>query len=249
MNDINFHPHEVKWLKEKVANFWNYYVSNERLSEISVAKENGKEIVMLVKKYLKKDGNNLDYGCGAGYLMEILFKKGISCAGLDSSDNSLEEIKNKFKDNILFKGTILSSSVPDKKIADSNFDFVFLIETIEHIFQEEMEEFLKELHRIIKPGGYLFLTTPNEENLDRKKIICPECGAIFHRVQHMSSFSVGSLAEKMESVGFKTVFLKGTFLGKTKNVYERIKCIFNFLIAKIFGGKVFQPNLIYLGKK
>lgn len=29
-------PHNIKWNKEKVNNFWNYYVNNSKLSELSV---------------------------------------------------------------------------------------------------------------------------------------------------------------------------------------------------------------------
>lgn len=249
MEEKKFNPHEIEWTKEKIFNFWNYYVSNEALSEISVAKENGCEIVKLVRKYLKKDGNNLDYGCGAGYLMEYLFEAGISCAGLDYSDKSLADVKKKFKGNNLFKGVILSSDTPNKEIADNSYAFIFLIETIEHISPNKLKSFLDELFRIIKHGGYLFISTRNDENLDQKKIICPDCGAIFHRVQHISSFNAKSINKLMNEVGFQTIFSKGILLGRTKNIFERIKYAINFLISKMTDGKFFRPNLVYLGRK
>lgn len=100
MNNHN-KQHEVEWNKEKINNFWNYFVVNNGLLELSFARETGKDIIKRVKKYIKKDGNNLDYGCGAGYLMDYLFTDGIDCWGLDSSQKSLSAIEEKFKDNKL----------------------------------------------------------------------------------------------------------------------------------------------------
>ena len=64
---------------------------------------------------------------------------------------------------------------------------------------------LQELRRILKPRtGYLFLTTPNNENLEASTVFCPECGAVFHHYQHLRSFTVDSLQELMHSHGFTT---------------------------------------------
>ena len=88
----NFNKHDVKWTEEKINNFWNYFVMNHGLLELSFARETGEKIIKIVKKYIKKDGNNLDYGCGAGYLINFLFKQRIACSGLDASRESLIEI-------------------------------------------------------------------------------------------------------------------------------------------------------------
>jgi hypothetical protein len=64
---------------------------------------------------------------------------------------------------------------------------------------------LGEIRRILKPGtGYLFVTTPNNENLEASTVFCPECGAVFHRYQHLRSFTIESLEELMRSHGFAT---------------------------------------------
>jgi len=249
MKNNSFMPHNIKWNKEKVNNFWNYYVNNSKLSELSVAQDLGEEIIKLVLKYIKKDGNNLDYGCGAGYLMKYLFDKRIFCQGLDSSIDSIQKVKRKFKENKFFKGIILSTGFLNDNIADNSYDFVFCIETVEHIIPEELSLFFRELYRIVKPGGYLFVSTRNNENLDKKRIICPDCGCIFHRVQHMNSFTSHSLNEMFNKVGFSNIFCKATLLNKTRSYFDKGKYLINFFRSKLTGAKMFKPDLVYLGIK
>ncbi len=248
MNNINFKKHNIEWTNEKISRFWDYCASNKDLFEDSVAKQNGEGIVKFVKKYIKKDGRNLDYGSGPGYLLDYLFQNNISCFALDSSPDSLENIKEKFKNNPLLKDVILSTSIPNKDIKTENFDFVFFIETIEHVSPEFLKNTLEEMNRIVKPGGYILITTPNKENLEKKKVICPECGCIFHRVQHMNSFSVEKLSNLMSSHGFERVFCKETIF-TTGGIFNKVKYIINNFMEQINFKKKFKPNLIYLGRK
>jgi SAM-dependent methyltransferase len=48
-------------------------------------------------------------------------------------------------------------------LADEQFDFISCIEGIEHL--EDQFHFVRECHRILKPGGFLVLSTPNILNL------------------------------------------------------------------------------------
>lgn len=246
---MNFQKHEVAWDKEKIERFWNYYVSNQNLSEISIAKENSEELIKIIRKRIKKDGENLDYGCGGGYLMGSLIQNEIQCCGLDSSIESLNKVKNNFKENKFFKGIILSEEIPHKNIDDEKFDFVFLIETLEHILPERLNSFIKELNRLIKKDGYIFITVPNNENLISKQIICPDCGCVFHRVQHQNSFDTISLTEIMNKFGFKKIECKPTLFSKNKNIFNKIKYSSNFIISKLTNTNQFNPHLYYIGKK
>ncbi len=245
----NFKKHEVDWTREKINNFWDYFVVNEGLRELSFAKTNGEEIVKMVRDYIKEDGKNLDYGCGGGFLMSHLFNSGIECGGLDSSEDSVKKTEEKFKEEKLFKGTILSTGTPNKGIEDNFYDFVFTIEMLEHLMKNELDEVVKEFSRIIKPGGYLFISVPHNENIDKYKVICPDCGSVFHRVQHMNKFTEESLSKRMLENKFKTIICKGTFLGKDQSFYNKIKHFVNKAHSKMFNKKEFKPHLVYLGRK
>ena len=68
-----------------------------------------------------------------------------------------------------------------------------------------LDEVLAECLRALAPGGRLFVTTPNGEDLDVERTICPECGCTFHRWQHVRSWTAQSLASRLSAVGFGPV--------------------------------------------
>jgi hypothetical protein len=102
------------------------------------------------------------------------------------------------------------------------------VETIEHLTEEAFDSAFKEIGRIMKQGASLIVTTRNNENLDLTGICCPECGAIFHRVQHIRSFTSALLKNLVESYGFEVTFCEAVNLGdyKRKSLVRRIaNCI------------------------
>ena len=49
---------------------------------------------------------------------------------------------------------------------DNHFDFAFSLECIEHV--ENPRHFMREIKRVTKPGGYIFVSTPNNHSLASK---------------------------------------------------------------------------------
>lgn len=240
----NFNKHKVEWTEEKIKKFWDYFVNNPALLKLSFASEVGQDIIKRTEKYLKHDFDILDYGCGGGALMGYLFEKGYSCQGLDASADSLEAIKKSFGGNKLFKGAILSEEIPNKTIKLSSYDFIYSIEMVEHLLPDKIENHLKEFARILKSGGYVFITTPYDENLEKCNVICPDCGAVFHRVQHLNVFTEASLSAMMDRAGFAQIFCQAVLLQKL-NLANQIKKAARLLL----GRKKIKQHLIYLGKK
>lgn len=243
MSDIQFKKHKVEWTEVKIKNFWDYFGTNKSLLDLSFAFEVGHEIVRRTEKYIKKDGVNLDYGCGGGALLGYLFDKGITATGLDMSPESLDTTKKRFGENKFLTGLILSTKIPNDNIADNTYDFVYSIETIEHLLPESLEAYLRELYRITKKGGFVCITTPFNEDLGKKEVLCPDCGSIFHRVQHLNTFTVQSMADLMDKVGFNKVFCEAT-LFQDQTFINHIKAL-----ARKLQGISFTPHLIYVGKK
>lgn len=98
----------------------------------------------------------LDAACGTGYGTAMLAKKARNVVGVDNSrDAILHGIKNYQKTNVHF----MQMDCCQISFKDNSFDVVISFETLEHI--TNMNLFLKELQRVLKPGGVLLVSTPN----------------------------------------------------------------------------------------
>lgn len=104
-------------------------------------------------------GTVLEIGTGSGYGIEYLAEKSTKFITVDKAKPAV--LSNEVlisSDKISF----IQMKVPPLKGAPDNyFDFVVSFQVIEHIKNDE--EFLSEIHRVLKPGGKLILTTPNKK--------------------------------------------------------------------------------------
>jgi len=90
--------------------------------------------------------------------------------------------------------------------ADNFFDIVFCSEIIEHLSREQIRQGLDEVSRILKRGSVLLGTVPFAENLFEGRVVCPDCGSVFHRIGHQQTFDLESLpAVFPESLKIETV--------------------------------------------
>lgn len=99
----------------------------------------------------------LDAACGVGYGTHLIATHGAKhVTGIDLSTDALEVAKSDFQHpNISYR----KANCLNLPFDSESFDAVTSFETIEHL--ESPAKFLEELHRIIKPGGRLFLSCPN----------------------------------------------------------------------------------------
>jgi SAM-dependent methyltransferase len=97
-------------------------------------------------------GNVLEVGCGEGYGSKLL-------APYADKYTAVDKFKAQNEDNL--KGIdFLEMSVPYlTPFADNSFDVVISFQVIEHI--KDDKTFVKEISRVLKPGGKFICTTPN----------------------------------------------------------------------------------------
>jgi SAM-dependent methyltransferase len=194
----------MKWDNEKISRFWDFFSSHEVYQDLYFTKLVGKNIVHFLKYVTPLEGRILDYGCGMGYLSEQLLDVGIPVEGLDVSRNSVDAVNEKFKHNPQWGGTKLLEG-DQLPYPDDTFDLIICVEVLEHLPREKLHFLLSEFNRIMKPlTGKLFITTPFNENILMRSSYCPECNHIFHPVQHLNSFNIGSMSNLLESEKFST---------------------------------------------
>lgn len=100
----------------------------------------------------------LDAPCGDGEVTIGLAKAGFEVSGADIVPELLPEAKARLGDR--FRLADLTGKLP---WPDGTFDLVLSIEGIEHL--EDPFAFVRDVHRLLRPGGILVLTTPNIASL------------------------------------------------------------------------------------
>lgn len=118
----------------------------------------------LFQKYARKNFCVLDIGCGNGFFVEQLWRDDFrNLSGYDVGDYVANERKKYFQE---FKvGNINFDALPWR---GDFFDAVSAWQVIEHL--ENPHQFIREVSRVLKPGGIFFLSTPNIFNIFNRLI-------------------------------------------------------------------------------
>jgi 2-polyprenyl-3-methyl-5-hydroxy-6-metoxy-1,4-benzoquinol methylase len=108
----------------------------------------------------------LDLGCATGWLTAQLAELGLA-RGTDIADASIRQARERYPD-IPFDCVDFSSSSYEQE----SFDIVVSLETLSHV--ADQRAFFQQIARILKPGGYLILTTQNRFVFERRADVAPK---------------------------------------------------------------------------
>jgi 2-polyprenyl-3-methyl-5-hydroxy-6-metoxy-1,4-benzoquinol methylase len=193
------------WTPEHVQRLWTYWNSKAHLQADNFAFQVGTGIINFLASTGRLKGAALDYGCGLGFLTERLLSRGLECYAAEFSPESVELVNRKFQSYSNWKGAQLVRELPTPFEAGS-FDVVTCTEMIEHLSDDLLSGIIREMRRLVRRGGVVLFTTPNDEDLELAMTFCPFCEAEFHKVQHVRKFTVDSLRALLESHGFEVMF-------------------------------------------
>jgi SAM-dependent methyltransferase len=237
-----FSVHDVVWTREKAIRFWNQLASRDATENTYFSKQVGDAVLDLAERDVDlKRGRVLDFGCGPGFLVEKLVKRGALTEAVDFSPDSIAAVRHRVGGDSKFAGATEIAALPTPFEA-GRFETVFFLETIEHLLADELEPTVAELARITRTGGSIVITTRNEEDLELDMQFCPDCGCKFHRVQHQSSWSATSLTRFMQRHGFEVVRTKQL----TLRPYSRWSQVFDMVSTVLRTPKI---NLMYVGRR
>jgi SAM-dependent methyltransferase len=100
------------------------------------------------------NGDVLDIACGTGHGAKLLAARA-AVTGLDRDVTAVEAARHRTN------GRFIVADAPPIPERDDAFDNVVCFETIEHLDRDK--EFIREIRRILRPGGRLFISSPNQE--------------------------------------------------------------------------------------
>lgn len=193
-----------------------------------------KSQVHLIQKYASGK-NLLDIGCAQGFFLSSASKAGYTTKGIEISQDAAAYAIREFGLDVEAK------PFEELRFAENHFDVVTLWQVLEHVPYPLM--ILKEVHRILKPGGIVVASTPNIEGIPAR-ILRKRWWDI--KRLHVNQFTTKTLTDILQNAGFKnisSVSYRGfvslsillTMTLKYLGAYELLKSLFNpdYILGKI----------------
>lgn len=124
-----------------------------------IAPQKGVRTVRILLDYKDKKAKVLDLGCGTGLTLSVIAKTFPNSVGCEIGKKEVVATREILKEVgvkipvILYDGNHLP-------FADNNFDIVTSVEVYEHV--DKPQVMLKEIKRVLKPGGILLISTANK---------------------------------------------------------------------------------------
>ncbi|TXJ11636.1 class I SAM-dependent methyltransferase [Brachyspira aalborgi] len=179
---------DTKWTQKDYDKYYSttqkyLYMYSDKHGGVSEeeAKKYNKQIDR-IEKYINKDANILEIGCGKGGLLMNLKKRGFNnLCGLDVSS---------FQKNILIENNIdyISSSFFDMHKINKKFDCIISSEVIEHIY--DLKSLVNNIYNILNDNGIIYIDVPNSSEYS-SHFIKP-----FHYfdIEHINHFDINSIS-------------------------------------------------------
>lgn len=145
------------FIKEKATpHFWDILWSDGHLKTIISNGRKDRFVSKVTKKFIRPSMARkvLEGGCGRGQFVYSLKHSGYDAYGIDFAESTVRKI------NMAMPSLNVSiGDVRNLSFQNDFFDGYWSLGVIEHFF-EGYDAIIREMNRVIKPGGYLFLTFP-----------------------------------------------------------------------------------------
>jgi 2-polyprenyl-3-methyl-5-hydroxy-6-metoxy-1,4-benzoquinol methylase len=147
----------------------------------------------ICRRHLPPDGALLEVGCAAGDVLERM--QGHGYRDVQGIELSLEACQRAWQRGLkVFHGTL------DEFETDQRFDLIFMSHVIEHVLDPVAT--VAKLASLLKPGGVLYLETPNVGSLDAR--VWKQGWGLIHYPRHLYFFDRSTLRRLVERGGLTT---------------------------------------------
>ena len=157
----------------------------------------GKERVAIVDRFLRPQGGEermrlLDVGCATGFFVRAAQDAGWIASGVEANPFQAEFAQQAGLD-------VRNETIEDTTFPEGSFDAVTLFEIIEHVKQPMA--ILRKAYRLLRPGGMVFLYTPNFDCASR--LIMGLDAHFIWGSNHLTYFTIPTLAGALQTAGFQ----------------------------------------------
>jgi SAM-dependent methyltransferase len=142
-----------------------------RAADVGFFLETGARDLEMIVDALRRDGAEvgqlravLDFGCGCGrVLRNWQDRRGPAIHGCDLSQEQIDWCRR----NLTFAQFTRNELKPPLAYPGETFDLVYAFSVFTHLPEELQLDWMDELFRVLRPGGYLLISTHGEPYLDR----------------------------------------------------------------------------------
>jgi 2-polyprenyl-3-methyl-5-hydroxy-6-metoxy-1,4-benzoquinol methylase len=168
---------------EGLYEYYNKYIgkTKEQVYD-SLTKDSYLRVIKLLALHGCKQ-TILDVGCGNGSFVDAALGQGYLVQGIELSQSAVDIALG-------FNLPVSKLDFFSSQIENCSFDGITMFEVLEHL--NNPTHFLLRAQEVVKPGGLIYLTTPNFNSLERR--ILGKNWNVFHR-EHLTYFTEKNLTQ------------------------------------------------------
>jgi SAM-dependent methyltransferase len=140
----------------------------------------------------------LDCGAAFGALMSAAADEGWEPYGIELAEEAAVQIAARFGKDRVFTGPFEDATFPS--LNPCKFDALFMCDFIEHV--RDPRAVLIKAGDLLKPGGYVVMTTPDGGSLSCKLM---KRGWLHYKTEHLHYFNQRNMPRLLDQLGFRTV--------------------------------------------
>jgi len=181
----------------------NYFLASDNdaagraISEIKLATA-GMYLSEIRRYHGPETGRLLEIGCGRGNFLEQAENSGWQVTGVEYSSAACEAARLRLK-----KGEVLCGELQAANLPGDQFDLCVISDVLEHI--RSPLDFLREIHRLLKPGGTLFVATPSIDSWSARFL---RQKWMEFKAEHVAYFDRQTLQTALFKTGFREIILQ-----------------------------------------
>jgi len=220
---------------------WSHF-QNRRVESFRDAQGRYRALSREVARRHGRPGRVLNIGIGAGGVEARLLAQGWKVSSLDPDAEVVARMKA--------QGVDARQGYAQKMpFEDGSLDVVVASEVLEHIEPAVRTDVYREIARVLAPGGWFIGSVPYNERLQDSESVCPQCGHVFHRFGHVSSFDESALGNELAAVFAVRVCRKLSFVEwRPNSIAWNIKEAGRWLLGRFSNGAVYQ-SLFFVAQK
>ena len=140
---------------------------NAVYSQKGMARYPDNALIRFVAKYYydvpnRKEIKFLDIGCGVGSSSWYLAREGFSVAAIDGSSVAMEKLRCRFEEEKL-EAFFGCGDITKLEFKPDYFDCIIDVSSTCYISKDEIDAFMSNLYKVLKPGGRFFSITPADD--------------------------------------------------------------------------------------